>query len=149
MQYCSVFFLLNFLIFVCVKSDHIFFINSTQSKSLICYQCNSTNQEEVPMCQIGYFELNQSWKMLKFYFQCPKHLAEYCFLIEEKVDGVKRTARGCYGDRDSNGKDIKVGCVKTKNNLMCFCDKILCNSSIVHYPFKKMLVALCFVKLIL
>lgn len=135
--------------FVCLKPDYIFDINPTHSKTLICYQCNSTNQEEIPTCQIGYFEFNQPWNMLKFYFQCPRHIAKYCFLIEENVSGMKRTVRGCYGDRDKNGKDIKVGCVKTKNNLKCFCKNNLCNSSLANCPFKHILITLWCLKFIL
>lgn len=106
-------------------------LNSTQvaSKSLICYQCHSLSTEEIPLCQRGYFKLNKPWQKLNFSFQCPPHISDYCFLIEENFDGIKSTSRGCFGNKDENGRDIKSGCTVEENKLLCFCKQILCNSS--------------------
>lgn len=118
----------------------VYSLNLVGSKSLVCYQCNSSSKEEIPLCQIGYFKLNKPWQKLNFTFQCPPHAESFCFLIEENRNGMKSTARGCYGNTDKSGRYIRSGCTVEENKLMCFCKQILCNSSQTqHYFFNYIL----------
>lgn len=112
-----------------VKANYNFSLDMGRSKSLICYQCNSTSNEAIPSCQIGYFRFNKPWQKLMYRFQCPYHMADYCFLIEENFGGEKRTSRGCYGRNDKNAREVKTGCSVEENRTMCFCERMLCNSS--------------------
>lgn len=104
-------------------------IDLKYSKSLICYQCNSSSNDLIHSCQKGYFKANNPAEMLGFYFQCPPHVADYCFTFEENLNGFQKTLRGCYGDVDKNGRKIKSGCMIEEYSVLCFCNQILCNTS--------------------
>lgn len=122
------------LIYFCRKSFP-FHLDLDKSKSLICFQCNSSN-EILPLCRRGYFHLNKPWRTMNLSFQCPPHRADYCFLQEKYADDVIITARGCYGHKDQNGNDIRTGCTLRDNNLLCFCKSTLCNSSFSQFGFR-------------
>lgn len=149
-------FLLFYLSFICivflfsdkVNSHDYFDVNTSGSKSLICYQCNSTSKEDIPSCQIGYFKFNKPWQKIVCSFQCPAHIADFCFLIEENFNGEIKTARGCYNSKDKNGRNIKPGCSVEENKTMCFCKQRLCNSSpssLTLCCFNYLLIVICYV----
>lgn len=146
--YCQIwniflsYFFVKWFNLVNVNSNVVFDLDLAGSKSLICYQCNSSSKEEISLCQIGYFKLNKPWQKWHFSFQCPPHIADYCFVIEEKLSGEKRTARGCYSNKDKTDRDIKTGCLVENNKTMCFCKQSFCNSSQVLSSFKSVMIIL-------
>lgn len=121
--------MLNIIISYLMNPNSAFNLNVDYAHSLTCYQCNSSSQENIPLCQIGYFELNKPEQKLNFSLQCPPHIADYCFLFEENLDGMIKTSRGCYGLQDKNNRDVKTGCMVKEKKLLCFCQQKLCNSS--------------------
>lgn len=115
--------------------NQVFDLNIQASKSLVCYQCNSSSTDALPSCQIGYFEYNKPWKKMNFAFQCPPHISNYCFIMENKIGDVIKTVRGCYGGKDHNDRDLKSGCMIEENQTMCFCNNVLCNTALVKQYF--------------
>lgn len=101
------------------------------AKSLICFQCVTSNVEKAPLCSISFFKLTTPAEKLNLTFQCPPNRQDFCYTQVEIISGVTKTSRGCYGSKDKYQSSIKVGCSTSNDDkkTLCFCKDHLCNNS--------------------
>ncbi|KAJ3649548.1 hypothetical protein Zmor_021285 [Zophobas morio] len=98
-------------------------------KGLICYQCKSVSNELQPLCDKTIFKLATPEEKYNMSLQCPHYQGSYCFTKVSKRGKQTETTRGCSGPTDKNGNLMKVGCMTTKDLVLCLCDKKFCNKA--------------------
>ncbi|EFA06634.1 uncharacterized protein LOC103313561 [Tribolium castaneum] len=99
-------------------------------KGLICYQCHSVSKDLQPLCEKSYFRHATPQEKYNMSLQCPSYQGTYCFTKILKLNRHVETFRGCSGPKDIKGNDLKTGCMTTKKEVLCLCDKKFCNRAV-------------------
>lgn len=115
-----------------------------KAKSLVCYQCNSSNDDLFPLCESQNLRYWKSEEKTDLLFICPPNRKSFCFL-EITDNSTRITRRGCFRDSDSRNIKIKTGCVDLGvSKRLCFCNTNKCNGNKINmYPNVKFCM-LCF-----
>lgn len=111
---------------ICFDSEKV---NNAQRK-FRCYQCNSYSTDINPICDNAYFKLTRPHEKEQTIVHCPRHLQDFCVKKIIRNESYVQTTRGCSNLYDSDGNQLKVGCIVLKDReetTICFCDKSECN----------------------
>lgn len=109
---------------------NLFYPDVSHAKSLVCYQCNSSSTDLLPICDVQVFKYSKPEDKIQRLFVCPPHKRSFCFLevFQFSFKEVRKTKRGCAHSKDERNIQLKPGCVRlSQDRTLCFCNTHKCN----------------------
>lgn len=120
--------------------------------NLMCYQCTSSSNDTFPICDTAYFKVTTKLERNNRTVHCSKKFNNFCVKRIISKNGITQTYRGCKGIFDNLRNQLKTGCItfETKNekNIICICNKDLCNYTVQLTPSIGLMVTLITIQLI-
>lgn len=116
-----------------IKHTLVDFYNTEQE--LLCYQCEADSRRPLQMCESALLNHAKPEKLNALLFQCPHFKKHYCIKQIILYENFFLTMRGCSGQLDDNGNELREGCVTFRSDIdktmeiLCICSKNKCNGA--------------------